>query len=391
MTAAFPVRRLLCVLVAASLLLTACTAKTKPQPRPPRAPAPPPAAQPDLPAPPPPTGFGPPEPSTPYLPPVHLHPLPDKAPIAVKYYYGSLDHVNHVPSTENGFAVLSHFNLLVVSRPEELSPTAKSVLARLLAAGKQIYGYIHLAATLDPLTDAEIDTRIDQCAAAGYTGVFFDAAGYDYKVTRQRFNLHTQHAHDKGLHVIANAWHPDHVLLDEKRADMNPTGAPTALGPGDWILLESFYFRSDDYYAGEFGGIASTMNDYINAVAWAHDRNVRVIGLTYHPTTKPYTDTSDRGKSYDLALLLGLDGWAYGTSTPDNDLVPWTTSPGYAAGAGYLSDLRQVSSDPLRWERRTNRGVISFSATNQPAARQSSVEIEWERGPGGRHLLGDIW
>lgn len=298
--------------------------------------------------------------------------LPDRAPLFAKFHYGSLDHVNHIADQEYGFQTLSQFELLVISPPGELSESERSVATLLQSAGTALYGYVHLATTLYPLTSDQINAIIDECADAGYHGIFFDTAGYDYDVSRARFNRHTDHAHDRGLSVMANAWHPLDVLSDEP-AKMNLSGAPSSLGPGDWILLESFYHRSDDHYAGEFGGIASTMDDYVPAVMAAHARGVRVMALAYHPTHRSMLDLGDRINSYNLALLLGLDGWSYGTSTPDNNLVPWTEAPGYSGGAGYLSDLRMEEGSQLRWVRPTSQGLIWFAATDEPPTRASGV------------------
>jgi hypothetical protein len=303
--------------------------------------------------------------------------LPDRPPLFIKFYYGTLDNVNHARGVASAVDVLSHFGLLVISPPEKLAADEQEVVRRLLAAGKQVYGYVHLATTLAPLTDEQIGAVIDRCAAAGFTGVFFDTAGYDYKVSRLRFNLHVAAAHRRGLQVMANAWHAQDVLSDAVDADMNPAGVASALGDGDWILLESFYSRSDDRYAGEFGGMASMLEDYIRAVSGARARGVKVVGLAYHKSRKPFSDVADRKKSYDLALLLGLDGWSYGSSG-DNDLVPWTDSPGYSAGSGYLSGLRQESGNPHRWERKTDRGRIWFEAIDNPPTRKTGVEIERE-------------
>jgi hypothetical protein len=319
--------------------------------------------------------------------------LPDQPPLFVKFYYGDPVDVDHQQSPDHSVDVLSHFDLLVIREPGELDEAQMAVVRRLLNKGRQIYCYTHLAITLAPKTDGEIQAVIDRCGAAGYTGVFFDTAGYDYQVSRARFNRHVRYAHDQALQVMANAWFPADVLASRIDREMNPDGSASVLGQGDWVLLESFYARSDDMYAGETGGMSETMDRYIEAVRLAKSRGVKVLSLSYHNTMIPLLDLHDQETSYVLSLLLGLDGWAYGRSDPDNDRVSWLTKPDFTTGAGNLSDIRQAGTSPLRWERLTKHGLIWFEATDHPASRKAGVELRGykptykrETSPGWRGL-----
>lgn len=291
-------------------------------------------------------------------------------PSHAKFYYGDLVRVDGVSDADRSFAVLSQFDLLVVREPGELRARQRDVADRLVTAGVGVFGYTHVAATLHPKTEAEIQAVIDRAANAGYTGIFFDTAGYDYGVDRARFNRLVEYAHRRSLRVMANAWSPADVL-DARPHRLNPNGTPTALGPGDWVLLESFYGRSDDLYAGETeGGFATALARYRAVLSLAGEHGVNVMGLSYQRRGTPPTDTADRTSSYLLARMLGLQGWSHGISD-DNDGVPWTTLPTVDRDLSGLGPLVQVS--PTRWERASEQTVIWFEASDQPASRSAGV------------------
>lgn len=287
----------------------------------------------------------------------------DLAPTNIGFYYGAPDNVDNLGSVEHSQRVLSQFQLAVLREPGELNSRQMTVINYLISQGVKVFGY-----TASTSTDAVIQAAMDRCAAAGYAGAFFDEAGYDWGVSRGRLNSLVTYAHGKGLPVMANAWTPSDVLGSQVNETYNPNGSPTALTTGDWVLLESFYSRGDDLYAGQpDGGFAVAMDKYTSTVSLAGTLGVKVAGLAYYRTNTALTDTSDRDNSYLLAVMLGLDGWAYGSTTSNR--LTRTTFPAFGVGATYAGALRRVG--PMRWERDVTGGTLWFEAVDNPVSRSA--------------------
>lgn len=294
-------------------------------------------------------------------------------PIHVKFYYDKLTTVDGKRGVEHAIATLGHFDLVIVREPGETDAEEEKVTTALLKQGVELFGYVDLLEVTIPEKVVGMRAKIVRIAQAGYTGVFLDDAGYDFKVPRRAFNETVAFAHGLGLKVMINAWHPTDVLEDKVDLLMNPLGIPTALGEGDWVLLESFYHRSDDLYAGDpEGGFRHIMEKYAKVAALARQRGVKVATLTYHPRTRSLVDQSDRVNSLLLAIMLGLDGWAYGRSD-NNDRVPWRTMPQLSVGQFYYSPLMKIGPEGERWIRITDRAVIWFEAVDQPVQRRAGI------------------
>ena len=101
---------------------------------------------------------------------------------------------------------------LIVARVKELNPTI------------EIFGYIH---SHDPvlrdtgssqpfLTIPEVDAKCKKWRdLIGATGIFLDAFGYDYWVTRTRQNELLDTVHANGMNAITNSWRVDYVFSKE--------------------------------------------------------------------------------------------------------------------------------------------------------------------------------
>lgn len=293
-------------------------------------------------------------------------------PVHLKFYYGSLHHVDDRADVAHGIRQLLHFDLIVTAEPGELDREDRAVLEGLLEAGREVYGYLDLASAKDGMGALALYEGMERLAAAGYAGVFFDQAGYDYGVTRHTLNQAVAFAHARGLRVMANAWLPTDVLGSGADPQMNPAGEATLLGPGDWILLESFYSRSDDQYAGTpEGGVEPVLSKYQAAVEAAHRLGVRVAALAYHTVQKPLTVEIDRRNALVLALMLGLDGWAYGRSD-NNSQIPWPQLPLFPwRWDRFCGPMQSVAGIPGLWQRETDAGTLFFFATERPLRRRA--------------------
>lgn len=298
-------------------------------------------------------------------------PTGNMQPKHVGFYYGDPANVNAFNSIETATNTFSKFHTLITKEPGELTARQLQAITDTIAKGTKVFGYTHLgdAPGIPATTDADVQGVINRCVASGYYGVFFDMAGYDFHVTRTRFNTLTQYAHTAGLKVMGNAWIPADILASTVEATYNPGGVATLLAVDDWVLLESFLTTSNNVYAGA-SDFSDSMQKYLTTKSLASPLNVKVCGLAYHMNTRSINDMTDRNISYLLSLLLGLDGWSYGTTSADNVLL-FTDIPSTLVGATYSDTVKYVSDG--RWERNTNLGCIWFKATASPLTREAGV------------------
>ncbi|CAF4668442.1 unnamed protein product, partial [Didymodactylos carnosus] len=68
-------------------------------------------------------------------------------------------------------------------------------------------------------------------------GIFWDDAGFDYRVTRERQSQMLDFCHELNLACIMNAWNPDDVM----------GGSDTKMSSSDIYLLESFIISNNEY------------------------------------------------------------------------------------------------------------------------------------------------
>lgn len=264
-------------------------------------------------------------------------PIPVNSPTMdhIIFYYGEPDNVNSLADVAESKEVLSGFDSVVIREPGEFTGHDAEVIQYLISKGVKVYGYTYLGgdANIPTNSAANINGTVDRCAAAGYYGVFWDMAGFDWGVTRSTFNLFTTYAHSKGLKVMANAWFPSDVLDPAPVTLFNPGGVPTALTEGDWVLLESFYSRGDDTLASP-----NDMQKYQNTVTLAKPLGVKVAALAYAAAADPLASNHNRDASYMLASMLKLDGWSYGDTHGDN-LVFWKDMPQIYTGSNPLVEV----------------------------------------------------
>ena len=142
------------------------------------------------------------------------------SPERIAIYYG-------YPSLVNGgngdlaraVSVFADYDVIVLGDGLELDTSLEEhqfttrMIQALQAAPRHplVYGYIDLGNTqklpLDAITD-----RIERWARMGARGVFFDEAGYDFGVTRERQNAAVVAAHARGLSACLNAFRPTDVF-----------------------------------------------------------------------------------------------------------------------------------------------------------------------------------
>ncbi|CAF1227707.1 unnamed protein product [Rotaria sordida] len=113
----------------------------------------------------------------------------------------------------------------------------QTIIQSLNNIGKLTFGYIDLGVITQNLSILQMQTTVDEWAAMGIQGIFWDDAGYDYGVTRSRQNTMISYCHALNLRVMLNAWDPDDVM----------SGSPMLLDSRDIYLLESYLISSSTY------------------------------------------------------------------------------------------------------------------------------------------------
>lgn len=109
----------------------------------------------------------------------------------------------------------------------------------------KIFGYCTINQAFNPFKNQLKDWKDN----LGVDGIFCDESGFDYGSVntngREAFNDKIAEIHSNSLTAFVNAWNQDHILSENNDPSYpqnvwNPNGVESALGIGDWSLLESF-------------------------------------------------------------------------------------------------------------------------------------------------------
>ena len=183
------------------------------------------------------------------------------------------------PSLVNGAAgdvaraadAFSRFDIVVLgdglAHPEHADHAeTKEIVGRLVARGTEVYGYVDMGVTTQNLSIETATRYVDEWAAMGVSGIFWDDAGYDYGVDRTRQNQLIDMTHARGLRAFVNAWNPDDVFADHP--------GPTHLAAGDLYLAESWLVGNDRYQdLTQWAAKADKLASYRAADRRAHGRD----------------------------------------------------------------------------------------------------------------------
>lgn len=206
--------------------------------------------------------------------------LATSAPRKLCLYYSVPEAVNGLYDIEYAISLFGTFDQVVLGTGLELiANTYHASTVELIARlpWVQFFGYLDVSVTYANYTPAEMRTRIDAWAAMGCKGMFYDVAGFAYEVTRARLNDVVQYAHGRGMSVCANDFDPDAILGNAIDPAYNPSGTPTALGPGDYYLLESWVHNSTAYTTnGGWALISDIKGRAEKCVAYRSDLGVKL-------------------------------------------------------------------------------------------------------------------
>lgn len=219
------------------------------------------------------------------------------------------------------------------------------------------FGYISLGVTPGnnyPMTGADsIQSRIDNWAATGVNGIFFDGFGYDYATSRDRQNQAVEYAHSKGLSVVANAWNPADAFSSDVHAIYNPQGIASALSTNDYYLAQSYQIA---------------IGDYVSEAGWQWkvgeiQKYREQIGFkVFTITTNSADDSYDQNKFYYAwysSLLYDFEacGWGEYIFSADDNNAPYRARPVEEFGTIFTSDV-MVNTSVYTRERDTGTMTI---------------------------------
>lgn len=227
----------------------------------------------------------------------------------------------------------------------------QQVVTNLIGAGIEVYGYVDMGVTTQNLSIATAEQYVDEWAAMGVTGIFWDDAGYDYGVTRARQKTLIDYTHAQGLKAFANAWVPADIFATD-------TGVPTPLQASDWYLAES-HPVSD----GQFADLAFWWNKAQQLDSYRTLTGVRIGAIaTGDDGPLGWANAPSFRQSLWAAYLFGLDAFGFtnaqysSSGAGANRLQPL---PHVATNVGTGFTGAPTMASPTLFERTTDLGKIS--------------------------------
>lgn len=176
----------------------------------------------------------------------------------------------------------------------------QEIIERLVARGTEVYGYVDMGINTQNLSIATAAQYVDEWAALGVNGIFWDDAGYDHGVDRSRQDQLIDVTHGRRLRVFINAWNPDDVFADDP--------APTHLATGDLYLAESWLVGNDQYQ-----DLAQWAAKADKLVAYRGQTGVRIAAIS--TGSLPNTRALLSGEQYQMgwwgAAMYNLDAFGY--------------------------------------------------------------------------------
>jgi predicted small secreted protein len=215
-------------------------------------------------------------------------------------YYGWPSVAGGARSPEEAAGKLAAYEVVVLGGGLERAEhgdhaRTRAIVAR-LASRAEVYGYIPLGSATGHSLEA-ITTAVGRWREIGVAGIFFDEAGKDFGVSRERQNAAFAAAHRAKLRVFANAFEPDDLF--EGRPEVE-------LARGDCYLYESFGVRLSEP-EDEQARAAK-----LAKLTAARRRGVRLFGVSTSVAGRA-PSSAELTTLVALARRSGLDGIGWGT------------------------------------------------------------------------------
>ena len=297
--------------------------------------------------------------------------------LAVYYGYPSLINGAH-GDLATVVAQLSPFDVIVLGDGLEFNtadgghagPAEHAFTARLItqlgrsARRPSVFGYVDLGRT-QTLPFENVVDRIERWAAMGVAGIFFDEAGYDFGVTRDRQNRAVLAARTRGLRACLNAFQPDDVFGESPvplnaAGGGNPAATRSVMSEADAILIEPF----------AVGGGAAEAPAALTARVRAALEGRHRFGSRVFAIAAGGDENTAAAYGWWLAAAFGLDayGWSepgYGAAT---SRLRWLPPPAAEAPLGLARFVdAEARLDGDVWRRVTTAGTVVVSASTQRA------------------------
>ncbi len=301
------------------------------------------------------------------------------APARLAVYYGYPSAVNGAGgSLDRAADVFGVYDVIVfgdgleqTSTPPGAGPHpdrafTRRLIDRLHRSQRQpkLYGYVDLGNS-QRLSIPEIVRRIGLWAEMGVDGIFFDEAGFDYGVRRERQNDAVLATHSRGLSAFLNAFQPADIFSRAAVAvnavgGGNPLAIPPVVDDRDVYLLESFAIRN-----GSIEAPVPLMARTRAALSGRREFGTRIFGVA----TSDGTDGDATLSAYGwwTAALLGIDGYGWGSpnySAVSGRLV-FAAPPADEAKMRSAAYIGEAETTTPRWRRTTTLGTITVDAANR--------------------------
>jgi hypothetical protein len=307
---------------------------------------------------------------------------PGASPQRIAIYYGYPSLVNGANGDlARAVSVFADYDVIVLGDGLELDTSDRNtagveehrftsrMIQALQAAPRHpvVYGYIDLGNT-QKLPLQAITDRIERWARMGARGVFFDEAGYDFGVTRERQNAAVVATHARGLRACLNAFRPADVFGSARTpvnaaGGGNPDGLPPAIAGDDALMLESFAVRN---------GVPEPTDALAARTREALDGRSRFGTHVFAVSTSD--DHIDHMRLAEFgwwtASVFALDGYGWGMPAYSavTSRLPWLPRPGEEASLARADRAGDVSLRDGRWQRTTMLGTIVVDTTTHRGA-----------------------
>ncbi len=173
-------------------------------------------------------------------------------------------------------------------------------------------------------------------------GIFWDDAGFDYGVTRQRQSTMVQYCHSKGMNVIMNAWNPDDVLA----------GTDMQLNANDIYLLESYLVFDGNYLSLIDWDIKAN-----KCASYQKRLGVKMACLSTTKTTDQFTQAWFGTAMYNFDYFQATDK----TYSASNNKLAFMENPSSNYGATWSSDTVSSNTDKTRFSRSTESWTLTIA------------------------------
>lgn len=195
------------------------------------------------------------------------------------FYTGKPSEITGKSDVEAAYYVYKGFNLVVfwddyVKPSKSEYPHMVEIISRLKEKQPEIKvaGRISFGMDLGSsrLTMDEVKEYIDAWQTAGAGGIFFDKAGYNKKVTRERQNEAVAYVKGKGMFVMMSAGLMSHIFSGEPRTvdgiEYNSNRLPCLLDENDYAVMSDLFYEPKTASADETVSFSSP-----NKVSYGHN------------------------------------------------------------------------------------------------------------------------